>query len=273
MDDLTSMTTEQIQKPAFLFGSTRSGTSILTAALKDCTPYKGFPEGHIVGLFKELNNAVNNYFEQSTRALSNSANFIHHLSAEYVSDRLCEVIRRAYSDFHQGPHFVDKTPRLSTLHQLADIKKIWPDVRFIYCKRRAIENVASKIRKWPTVPFASHCRMWEMHMSKWLEIRDSFGDITLVIDQLSICRFPQKVADAIGKHLNLAPEEVNAISNYFRTNTPEQTGIIDAVYDLDTIEWSVPKKRMFKKICQPIMNTYGYTTDTRYIEPGYDTIL
>jgi len=55
-------------------------------------------------------------------------------------------IRKLANQPFSSAHWVDKTPNLDIVRSADILYRIWPEAKFIYMKRRGIENVMSRLR-------------------------------------------------------------------------------------------------------------------------------
>src|SRR2546430_17539144 len=85
-------------------------------------------------------------------------------------ERLAQTVRRIYRQLHPTDNFVDKTPGWPMLKALPALLVVWPNLRVVFTKRRGIENVLSRQRKFPDGVFESHCRDWAAAMETWLAV-------------------------------------------------------------------------------------------------------
>ncbi len=73
-------------------------------------------------------------------------------------------------------------------------------------KRRAVENIASRMRKFD-VDFAHNCREWATIMEAWLSVREQLAGAALELDQLDIARAPDESAERLAGLLGLSATE------------------------------------------------------------------
>lgn len=125
------------ERPIFLIGCPRSGTSaLLQAFLRSPELATVQLEGHI--LWDE-------YHPKKRRVHTSDA-----LGAEDVSDRERRYVNLAIRMFARGRRFVDKTPENSL--RVPYLDALFPDARFVFLHRRAAENVNSLIEGWRARP-------------------------------------------------------------------------------------------------------------------------
>ena len=139
--------------PVFVVGSPRSGTSILVDALFSAG-YKGFREGSFLSLITGIDAAVDKQFR--TFDDGNSAVLISNVDKEALKERLHEVLKMEAALHQQLPWF-DKTGNPEIVPAIPVLRRLWPESVFVFAKRRAIENVMSRVRKFPKHSFEYHC--------------------------------------------------------------------------------------------------------------------
>jgi hypothetical protein len=128
------------ERPIFLIGGPRSGTSALLQAFLRTPELSTVQlEGHI--LWDE--------FHPKKRRDSDA------LGAEDVSERERRYVNLAVRLFARGARFVDKTPE-NTL-RIRYLDALFPNATFVFLRRRAADNVNSLIEGWRARPrFVTH---------------------------------------------------------------------------------------------------------------------
>lgn len=256
---------EAMQRPIFILGSPRSGTSILMQALTRSVGLPGFNEGQFVELLLRLLAETERHYQSVSKVLSNPAHMISHVPKLWVRNRLITAFRDRAESFFHGPVWVDKTPGQIMVEGAPTLLEIWSGARIIFAKRRALENVASRMRKYPSVPFESHCKMWAFCMSAWLEVRPKLHDHALEVEQWDVAHRPAEAASAIARFLEIDPEKTKDIEVCFTTKTPESTGGAHAAaLSLEGTGWSDNQVKTYRSICGETARRYGYTEDSSY---------
>src|ERR1700691_4163884 len=90
--------------------------------------------------------------------------------------------------------------------------QMWPSAVFVFAKRRAIENILSRTRKFPSVPFKDHCASWSEAMSAWRSVRDG-GVQAIEVDQFDLAHHPAREAERLGAFLDLSRNNVTNLYN------------------------------------------------------------
>ncbi|MEZ4630566.1 MAG: sulfotransferase [Deinococcales bacterium] len=167
----------------------------------------------------------------------------------------------------QPQGFVDKTPGIAMLRMIPDILLIWPQAKIIFAKRRGIENIDSRLRKFPHVSFEEHCRQWQETMMYWYSLREKLDQGQYVeIDQHDIEYVPEKATQQLADFLHLSPEQKGQMLQRFQEKHPEKTrqAYRMEIKSLDEMAWSKDEKLYFKKICSEAMDKFGYSYDSSY---------
>lgn len=178
-----------------------------------------------------------------------------------------DVFKNTTDALNREHPWLDKTGNPDMLAILPELKAMWPDAVFIFAKRRGLENVASRLVKFPDYPFEYHCRDWAQNMVTWREVRPQLPDgCTIEIDQQDILRQPGKVAGGLAGFLRLEGQDTRAMQGIFEENRPQQTaeGSAARIETLATIPWTPEQVDVFTRVCGPQLEAYGYSWDDRY---------
>lgn len=250
--------------PVFILGSPRSGTSAMAAALRASTRYRGYDEGHLISLLPQLMATVAGHYRDAAQSLS-SWTMLATVGQSHVEARLrAAFIEMARARF-DTPYWIDKTPSNHMIAGAPLLGAMWPHARFIFMKRRAIENIASRMRKFSGSVFETHCRDWSDAMQLWAEARGPLDGRTREVDQLTLARQPDNVAAALSPFLGLSAAEETVFRKALAAQRTEQTGArVDATIGLAQTGWPAAEQELFRRICSPMMRLYGYSED-----PGY----
>jgi hypothetical protein len=253
--------------PVFVLGSRRSGTSVITHALLRHTRYRGLHEGHVFDLAALLNGALETFYNFKSDVLQNPTfeMMIREVPRSYFDDAIAQMFRDLAAKRFSHPFWLDKTPTPEMVRAAPTLAAIWPNARFIFMRRRALENVASQIRKFPGESFRDCCEWWAACMSEWLIVRDSLRHRAIEVDQFAVAREPGRVATMIAELLTLEDAERDNLARFFANErverTTEEMDRIEADFPAD---WTQKQRRIFADICLPLFAPFGYTEDARY---------
>jgi hypothetical protein len=228
--------------------------------------YEGFREGNFLSLIDTLNRAVDRHF--TTFAGEPNPNIlVTQIEPDQLKAELCDVLRRAADKHNASPLWFDKTGNPEMIEAVPTLRVMWPRSRFIFAKRRAIENISSRLKKFPQHTFEYHCTDWARNMSAWRKIRDTLPRDTFVeIDQQDLLTNPEECAEKIislTAHRFVPKDTVAAV---FRESRAQETrdGSAKATYALEDMEWTEAQITSFNKHCLSEMEHFGYSTGISY---------
>ena len=248
--------------PVFIVGSPRSGTSILVDALLS-TGYKGYREGMFLSMLHYIDQVIDRHYT----LFGDGQNLIAAVSKNKLKHDLYATFRQMTEAHHPAPPWFDKTGNADMILAIPTLLQLWPDAAFIFAKRRAIENVISRLKKFPQHSFEYHCIDWSKNMSAWRQIRGKLAASSFVeVDQQDMIQQPEKVAETLRSFLSLSPDQGNAVAKTLRSNRPQQTeeGSAARVRSLASSGFGQGQLAVFHKHCDAEMGAYGYSMDENY---------
>ncbi|WP_019505361.1 sulfotransferase [Pleurocapsa sp. PCC 7319] len=253
-------------RPIFIIGSGRSGTSILTGAMRSGGQIEGYLEGHFLPLILLFMQDIERYYFSKRSLLDDKRHMIADISQDYVEKQIAEFFRKTSESLATDKVWLDKSPDSAMIKAVPYIVKIWSQSRFIFAKRRGIENIISRLKKFPHVPFEKHCLMWKDCMESWLMIKDKMQYCSIEIEQREIALNPQKTAQTIGTFLDLDQAKVEKIAHIFTTQRPQNTGGKEELKAITITEtgWTNEQINIFRKHCGLINNKFGYCESSSY---------
>jgi hypothetical protein len=258
------------QHPVFVLGAVRSGTSAMVQGLLTLDRYRGFSEGHILDLLHSLHGQLEDFYQQRQRARQQDT-MVARVPIAFLEDGISHVFAAMAQQLFPANFWVEKTPNVNAIHVAPRLRHIWPNARFILMRRRALEYLASRARKWPTSDFTDNCNEWRHAMQAWIDVRASLRGAAVEIDQLTLARHPRRVADALQGLLDLDADMTGILARALAGTRAEQTAkSIAAVLDLNATGWSSARIEEFARLCGPAMQQFGYTTDRAYHRAGDD---
>lgn len=250
--------------PLFVVGSPRSGTSILVQALLTAG-YTGYYEGNFLSLLHRLDIDVETHFK--VFGATDSKVLTAHIDKDELKSRLSSVLRDTVETLYKGQPWLDKTGNPEMISAIPIIRAIWPNSVFIFAKRRAIENVTSRLKKFPKFEFKYHCIDWARNMATWRDIRATQRDLKfLEIDQWDIANEPKALAEVMVAFLNLPEEKTKIIADTFIHKRPQETdaGTSSRTLTLVQTGWTTTQQEIFRQHCGQEMSANGYTEDETY---------
>ena len=264
--DALMATSDATQFPVFILGPARSGTSAITLALLESGSYIGTGEGHLMPLAHGLLSCIDRHYQRAGGDASTTL-------ARVPSDAFQKLMRRAFvqlaSDLFHTKRWLDKTPTVEMVRASLLMRELWPHARFIFMKRRVIENILSRRRKFPHGTTESHYSDWAAVMSAWLAVRGELGSAALEIDHRQLVLEPEWVASSIAGLLELSGGAAARFRRYICAARPEQTDEnFGATYSLERLGLEEHEARHMLAVCDPVMTAFGYGYGEDYYSVG-----
>jgi hypothetical protein len=257
-------------RPVFVLGSARSGTSAIYQSLVLATRYRGFFEGHVLDMAGAVSKAVEEHYRIKAKEVRNPIFF--HL-AKINGDATfaaMEAMLRQLTGGYETPYWADKTPTPRMVLSVPVLASTWPLARFIFMKRRGIENVMSRQRRFRSVSFEYNAGDWAASMAAWRAVRGKIPGKFLEFEQVELLSNPDSCATATGQLLELDQAEINALAERLRRHRPETTDPTGRIVSrIEDTGWTPDQIAAFRSICHEEMVAYGYTYDERYTETAF----
>jgi len=249
------------QRPVFILGAARSGTTALSLALLKTRYYEGCDEGHLIPLAQTLLLSCASYYKENSLALHQDTLLREVPRSVFELSIRSALINMARSTF-SGIRWLDKTPTVAMVRAAPLTRETWPNAQYIFVRRRAVENVVSRMRKFPEVPFKEHCSDWAATMEAWLNVKSHLAGAAIELDQLRLAHEPAIIGQEVGDFLGLPADVQDKFVNSLISDRPQQTSESPTtVYRLDELGWSSERLEQFRTICAPMMKAYGYSFD------------
>lgn len=250
--------------PVFVVGSPRSGTSILTRALQ-AAGYAGYREGNFLSLIHAFEFQINAHF----KIFGSSDPYVltTHVDTTVLKLGVAGVLRDGVEKLYRGKPWLDKTGNPEMIEAIPILRAIWPDSVFIFAKRRAVENIVSRLLKFPAHSFEYHCADWTRNMNTWRRMRKTQTDLKYIeIDQRDIAEQPEETAALLADFLNMPSELAELMTGIFTRERPQETahGTALRTLTLGQTGWSAEQLDIFHRRCGVEMHEYGYTEDAGY---------
>ena len=168
----------------------------MATALACGTRYVGFREGQLFDLLAQLERCAETFYADKRSSLENSNLMLSHVPLDYLSAVIGSAFRDLADRLFSSRYWVDKTPNVDMIRLAPTLLRLWPKAKFIYMKRRGIENLMSRLRKFPdTITFHTHCADWAESMEVWEKVRTQLGRSSIEVDQRHMLSESDAVAD------------------------------------------------------------------------------
>jgi len=247
--------------PILITGAARSGTSALHRALVAGAGIPGDYEGHLLPLLASYRRQAARFFRgRSGAALADPGFTSARVGEARVVSDLAALFARWIAAPHGEARWVDKTPEHEMVRDLPVLLELFPAARVVFARRRGIENVLSRQRKFPRIPFTDHCWGWAATMAAWLRVRDALGDRALEVEQRTLSERPGAVLEDLVAFLGLGPESERSMVVALEGRRPEASrgSVDDWPVELEATPWSPEQRAAFQEICGPMMAAFGY---------------
>ena len=248
------------QRPVFVLGAQRSGTSAMGMALRKTGRYAGHGEGHLITLLPELvETTAAHYRRDSQHAAPGQFTTLATVPPRVIQDGLQAMFTAITRAQFPTGYWMDKTPGDTMIRAAPLLRRVWPGARFIFMKRRGIDNVESRRRKFPQIAFADHCHAWADAMMAWDDVHAELAPVSVEIDQLTMARQPAQAVEQIKSLLTLTEDETAQMLTALATDRPQRTShsFADAA-DIAALDWDQDQRRQFETICGTAMLRFGY---------------
>jgi len=255
--------------PIFICGAARSGTSLLTDAINHSlknfiTDFKAdyCGEGFFIDILQKINALVDEFYEHNKVELTENT-LISKIPKLKLYQNLAFVVKSLCQEVYLNKRWTDKTPTASAIANLPFVAELWPDAKFVYIQRRGLENINSRLKKFPQLDFYAHCLDWRLCIANWIKVKDNLvpGNI-IEIEHYNIVNKPEEVSNLLADFLLLDKEPItHAFKNIFPQLT-NQEGYKNL--SIHTVPWSEAQKDCFLEICAEIMWQNNYSLDESY---------
>jgi hypothetical protein len=247
--------------PVFVFGSVRTASSLLVAALKSIG-YAGENEGHLFHLFRRLDDDIHRYYEVFEK-YAVPGTTLHRVPESAARTWFEDSVRGLTAGLYGGDRWVEKTVNLESLSSVGVYRRLWPGSRIIFSRRRPIENIQSRLAKFPQHDFRYHVVNLVQIYGSWLKIRRSLEG-WIELDQYEIATDPGAAAGAIARLLTLSETERGAVADFMANRHPQRTASSYVPLSLDDLDWTEEMKRFFRRKTAAVNEAFGYSNDADY---------
>lgn len=261
---------EKVEQVVFVVGSPRSGTTALGKGLRKALQTPAHGESHALHGIQKIIETIQAYFVDSHVAKVPN-NLVNQLPITVLIAQQLSGLRAIYRHFYGNQVHLDKTPGIPMIESLPVAFMAWPNAKVIYCQRRGMENVASRLRKFPNIAFEGHCRQWRLSVVAWRRVENQLNKRLrskkwgLMVEQQTMLTQPQVVSDQVARLLKLKAGPKQRLLKTLSGDRPEQTGPADLkIKALADFGWTEQQQAFFIEQCGAEMAKQGYSLDARY---------
>jgi hypothetical protein len=207
------------EKPIFVLGAGRSGTSVTMRILAE-GKYPSFMEGHIFPYMERQLKVIAEAWEEITRYLPDSPI----VPERTIFERpLVEMTAAGAKKDPQSLRWVDKTPDSRMIEVVPHLARLYPNAQYIYLRRHPLKLAESRSRKF-NEPVGTALGEWLKCETLWANAKPTIPKASWVeFDQSDFSLRTGKTMKAMIEFL--APEESQARRMYYaaRVIRPQNT--------------------------------------------------
>lgn len=257
-------------KVTLVLGSPRSGTTTVGQMVQIGFAVESHGESHVSQGFELLCNQAEQYFTES-KAAKTKGTLCNEVPSLFLKSQLILAMRNLYQRLYRGADIVDKTPGNQMLQSLPLFFLAFPQTKVIYCKRRGIENIESRLRKFPNVTFKGHCEQWSRNLKLWNKVKKEISkklkseNWFFELEQHELANNGEVYSKKMVKFLEVPDTRLPSIINYQSQNVLQKTAIDhQSTKSLEDTGWSADQKQLFKDICGNVMKSNNYSYEEKY---------
>lgn len=254
-----------MRSPVFVTGSVRSGTSALVDVLWHMG-YQGFGEGHFLSLLHYVDAVVDQHFFRFAKPPDPGV-MLGNIDKRDLKRRLFVTFRTVVNDLGQQDPWFDKTADPGMILACPILLELWPDSVIVFAKRRGIENVISRMKKFPGESFENHCVGWAGSMAEWRTTRQRLPAGSFIeVEQRDMIQQSERTARKLCEFLQVDESVVPAAFNAMSTHRPQESteGSASKTLSLAESGWTAEQMETFRRHCETEMKEFGYTMDEQY---------
>jgi hypothetical protein len=256
-----------MRHPVFIVGSPRSGTSALVDVMRN-SGYNGFLEGNFLSLLHGVNQLIEQHYVWYPT--DNKRVLLANVDKDELKRKLFQTFRTVVDALNPQEPWFDKTGNPEMTLAIPIVRELWHGAVFVFAKRRGIENVISRMTKFPGHSFEYHCANWAKNMCCWRAIREQIPrECFIEVEQRSMVHNSAAAARELGTFLGMSERLLPRVAEVMDTHRPQETmkGTASRTLSLAASGWSKEQIETFLKHCETEMNAYGYTLDEQYSTP------
>lgn len=256
--------------PIFILGSARTGTSALVHALRNGAGVAGYNEGHLLTMMHGMIKAAVDYIVVQKGKNPVKEVMMPHVNVDVIIGDIMTMMKNRMESFFPGEKvWMDKTPDGPMIRLIPYLIVMWPKARFVFSKRRALENIVSRVRKFKHLDFKENCTRWAISMDLWNKMKHHIPENQRIeIDQYDMSVEPEATGKRLSDFLGFGNKEADGMAKLFRESRVEFTGGNEKnIKGLDELGWTPEQIDLYVHICRDLNRTSGYSEDSSYYLP------
>ena len=257
-------------RPIFVLGSPRSATTVVSEGLLDLG-WSGDREGHLLSLLAALVSKVDTHVSEHLAEGGQTAFTVDSFSFNGLTSGLIEYFE-SFMIARFGSRWFDKSPGPAMVGWSSTLAKIFPHARFIFCRRRGVDVIASAKRRFTDdlTTVENLCDDWVATMMAWLEVRETLGARAMELEFNALREAPEKTGRRLATFLGLSSTQGDTLAHHLRERRPEQSLANADPVPLSQMPWTEDQRRYVADRAAFCMRAFGYGFETPF-EP--DTII
>ena len=219
-------------------------------------------EGHFCHLFFLMRQCICDYYASFSQYAVKGTT-LYWISEEEITEEFKNFVLAFMKERYGEKPWVEKTANIESLNSALCYQDVWPDARFVFARRRPIEIILSRVRKFPTHDFEYHVKDIKQVFSTWSLIKNQIKT-KVEIDQYDIVVSPEETAQKLTSILDTLTESGPRITDVLRNTFPQRTSENYQPAIFDDLDWSGDMRSYFVDVLDDIMKEYGYSYGPSY---------
>jgi len=257
------------QRPIFVLGVPRTGTTALANALRAGGNFFGWSEGHLFAALPLLLAGMATAWHEVLSFDLPDREFyaIERLDINSILNGVVVGFNRVYADAAAasgGRRWLDKTPNVRSILAVPLLRHIYPDARYVFMHRHPLKQIMSFVRKFPGQPMEFAALLWCLGMKAWSSVRDCLApDSFLELRQPDLSLQTPMVGEKLARLLELTREQTAAVQEILQRDRPQHTGSSDDAAEiyLDDLDWPDVLKCWLRHVAADTAQAWGYHLD------------
>jgi hypothetical protein len=255
------------QRPVFVLGTARSGTSASAKALMDGAGFVGWHEGHLFPylppMLRGLMRMWDTYLMFEQRAPTHLY-ALGQVDPYAFLNQTIAVYNLVYAEAFgakRGTRWLDKTPGPLALLAVPLLKHVYPNASFLYMHRHPLKVALSRLKKFPDESLELGLLDWSASMDNWHVVRESLPATSyLELGQADLSLETDRTVGRLAALLDLNRRQISGVRRYLANERPERTGSSadnDQIL-LEDLDWAPVVKSYVVAVCEDIALRWGY---------------